>query len=69
MAIAKSWFEQRGDELTSVEQNYINASARVRDRERRKQKRRRQFTIAGLVGGLVLVSSLAGISEIRRIDG
>ncbi|MCJ8282621.1 MAG: myosin kinase, partial [Rivularia sp. ALOHA_DT_140] len=68
LAIAQNWFEQRQDELTSVEKNYINTSARVRDRERGKQKRRRQFTIGGLVGGLILVSTFAGISEIGRTD-
>jgi WD40 repeat protein len=68
LAIALDWFKQRGDELTCLEQDFIKASVLHRDREGRKQKHRRRFTICGLVGGLILVSTFAGISEIRRVD-
>ena len=68
LAIAQDWLKQRGDELTLVEQDFINASVKRRDKEQRKQKRRRQLTISGLVGGLMLVSTFAGISEVRRTD-
>ena len=68
LAIAENWFEQRQDELTSLEKNYISASVRVRDKQQRKQKLTRQLTISGLVGGLVLVSTFAGISEIGKTN-
>ena len=65
LAIALDWLKQRRDEITSLEQDFISASVKHRDKERNKQKRRRQLTICGLVGGLMLVSTFAGISEIR----
>ena len=68
LAIALDWLKQRRDEITSLEQDFISASVKHRDKERNKQKRRRQLTISGLVGGLMLVSTFAGISEIRRTD-
>ncbi|MGF1672897.1 MAG: discoidin domain-containing protein [Rivularia sp. (in: cyanobacteria)] len=69
LAIALDWYKQRRDELTCIEQNFISASVSRRDKQRRQQKRRRQLTISGLIGGLILVSTFAFISEIRRIDG
>ncbi len=68
LAIALDWLKQRRDELTSHELDFISASVKHRDKERNKQKRRRQLTVSGLVGGLMLVSTFAGISEIRRTD-
>ena len=68
LAIAQDWLKQRRDELTALEQDFINTSVERRDKERRKQKRRQQLTISGLVGGLMLVSTFAGISEVRRTD-
>ena len=69
LAIAQNWFEQRREELTALEQDFITKSVSRRDKQRREKKRRRQLTISGLVGGLVLVSTFAGISEVRRTDG
>ena len=68
LAIAQNWFEQRRDELTCLEQDFITKSVSQRDKQRREQKRRRQLTISGLVGGLVLLSTFAGISDVRRTD-
>ncbi|MEL6164807.1 MAG: WD40 repeat domain-containing protein [Cyanobacteria bacterium J06628_3] len=68
LAIALDWLKQRRDEITSLEQDFISASVKHRDKERNKQKRRRQLTVSGLVSGLMLVSTFAGISEIRRTD-
>ena len=68
LAIAEEWYKQRPDELTFVEQDFITASVAKRDRERREHKRRRQLTVSGLLGSLILVSTFAGISEIRRTD-
>ena len=68
LAIAQDWYKQRRDELRILEQNFITASVAKRDKERQKQKRRRRLTISGLVGGLMLVSTFAGISEVRRTD-
>ena len=59
LAIAQDWLKQRQDELTLVEQDFINGSVERRDKEQRKQKRRRQLTIFGLLGGLILVSTFA----------
>ncbi|KST65375.1 nSTAND1 domain-containing NTPase [Mastigocoleus testarum] len=68
LAVAQDWLKQRPEELTLVEQDFICASVRQRNKERRKHKRGRHLTISGLVSGLMLVSTFAGISEIRRTD-
>ena len=68
LAIAQDWYKQRANELTILEQDFINASIKRRDKEQRKQKRTRQLTISALVRALMLVSIFAVISEIRRVN-
>jgi len=49
---AEYWFQERGDELSQLEKEFIRESVKRRDRDRRR-------TILGLVTGLVTVSMFA----------
>jgi WD40 repeat protein len=59
LAEAESWLQLRAVELSSSERVFIQLSLALRGRERKEQERRRQQTIFGLAGGLVVVSILA----------
>jgi WD40 repeat protein len=59
---AEYWQQQRFDELSSGERHFIELSLALRDKELKKHKRRRQLTISGLAGGLVVAVSLAGFA-------
>ncbi|ARV61004.1 hypothetical protein BZZ01_22400 [Nostocales cyanobacterium HT-58-2] len=59
---AEYWRQKRTDELSSGEKHFIELSLALRDNEHKKQKRRRQLTISGLAGGLVVALSLAGLA-------
>ncbi|MBF2065459.1 MAG: CHAT domain-containing protein [Calothrix sp. C42_A2020_038] len=62
LADAEYWERQRFLELSGVERSFIGLSVEFRERESRKQKRRRQFTVFGLSGGLVVALSLTGVA-------
>ncbi|MBW4511122.1 MAG: myosin kinase [Scytonematopsis contorta HA4267-MV1] len=66
LAVAQDWYNQRKDELSLDEQNFICESIKTRNKQQRQAKLRQIFTISGLAGGLAVVSLLAAISEIRR---
>jgi WD40 repeat protein/energy-coupling factor transporter ATP-binding protein EcfA2 len=66
---AENWLQQRQDELSKTEQDFIQQSLALRDRDQqqkerdRKQKEhRRKLTLFGLTGGLVVVSMLATVA-------
>jgi hypothetical protein len=59
LADAEDWLQKRPADLT-VEQEYIQASLVLRNREHKEQERRRKQTIIGLTGGLVGALILAG---------
>lgn len=59
LAEAENWLKQRLDELSQAEQGFIQQSLALRDRDRQQKERRRQGTLFGLTGGLVVVSILA----------
>jgi WD40 repeat protein len=59
---AENWLQQRRDELSQAEQDFIKQSLALRDRDRQQKERRRKLTLFGLTGGLVIVSMLAAIA-------
>ncbi len=63
LADAEEWLQKRPEELTA-EQEYIQTSLALQERERKQQQRQRQRVIAGLTGGLVGALFLAGIAGV-----
>ncbi|EAW36442.1 CHAT domain-containing protein [Lyngbya sp. PCC 8106] len=59
---AEDWYSKRFLELSSDEKCFIKLSGELKKCESKKQKRRRQLTIWGLSGGLVVALSLAGVA-------
>ena len=68
LADAEYWQQQRIDELSSGEKDFIKLSLALRDKELKKHKRRRQLTISGLAGGLVVAVSLAGLAWWQSLE-
>ncbi|MEH2145243.1 nSTAND1 domain-containing NTPase [Nostoc sp.] len=62
LAQAENWLQQRREELSQAEQDFIQKSLALRDRDRKQKERRRKLTLFGLTGGLVVVSMLALIA-------
>jgi WD40 repeat protein len=62
LADAEYWQQKRPNELSSSDQYFIEQSITLRDAELQQKKRRRQLTISGLSGGLVLAVSLATVA-------
>ncbi|PAX51415.1 hypothetical protein CK510_24915 [Brunnivagina elsteri CCALA 953] len=60
LADAEHWQNQRLEELSTSDRNFINASLDLRQGKLNKQKRNRRLTIFGLSVGLVLSLILAG---------
>ena len=59
---AENWFQKRQDELSKAEQDFIQQSLALRDRDRKQKERRRKLTLVGLTSGLVVVSMLAMVA-------
>ncbi|BDI15897.1 hypothetical protein ANSO36C_16990 [Nostoc cf. commune SO-36] len=59
---AENWLQLRKDELSQTEQDFIQQSLALRDRDRKQKERRRKLTLFGLTGGLLVVSMLAVIA-------
>jgi WD40 repeat protein len=59
---AEEKLKQRQEDLCEEEQDFIQASVALRDREQKQRSRRRQLTISGLASGLVLALSLTGVA-------
>ncbi|MEB3279313.1 MAG: CHAT domain-containing protein [Lyngbya sp.] len=62
LADAEYWQEKHPQELSSNDQSFIEQSISLRDYEIKQKKRRRQFTLSGLSGGLVVAVSLATVA-------
>ncbi|MCC5599388.1 nSTAND1 domain-containing NTPase [Nostoc favosum] len=62
LAEAENWLKQRQDELSQAEQDFIQQSLALRDRDRKQKERRRKLTLFGLTSGLVIVSILAMVA-------
>ncbi|MCW5316503.1 hypothetical protein GTQ43_22595 [Nostoc sp. KVJ3] len=59
---AENWLQQRQDELSKAEQDFIQQSLALRDRDRKQKERRRKLTLFGLTSGLLVVSMLAMVA-------
>ena len=59
---AENWLQKRQDELSKAEQDFIQQSLALRDRDRKQKERRHKFTLFGLTGGLLVVSMLAMVA-------
>jgi WD40 repeat protein len=59
---ADYWQQNRKEELSVGEQNFIQTSLALRDRDLKLQKRKQKLTIAGLTGGLLGALILAGVA-------
>ena len=62
LADAEYWREKHPQELSSSDKSFIEKSISLRDAEIKQKKRRRQLTLSGLSGGLVLAVSLAAVA-------
>jgi hypothetical protein len=64
LTVAEDWLQKRADEMTQEERNFIQVSAKERDREKREIERRRRLTMMGLSGFSVIalgLSAMAGV--------
>jgi WD40 repeat protein len=59
---AENWLQLRKDELSQAEQDFIQQSLALRDRDQQQKERRRKLTLFGLTGGFVIVSILAMVA-------
>ncbi|MDF5719550.1 MAG: hypothetical protein PUP91_03455, partial [Rhizonema sp. PD37] len=64
LAEAQQKFKEHQEDLSQSEQEFIQASAALRDTEKKQEQRRRQLTVSGLVGGLGVALALAGLAGI-----
>ncbi|MGB3649709.1 MAG: CHAT domain-containing protein, partial [Rivularia sp. (in: cyanobacteria)] len=62
---AKQWLSQRSNQISLVEETFINLSLELCDREARIRKVARRRIIVGLVGGLIAAVILAVIAEFQ----
>jgi WD40 repeat protein len=62
LAQAENWLKQRQEELSQAEQDFIQQSLALRDRDQQQKERRRKLTLFGLTSGLVVVSILAMVA-------
>ncbi len=65
LAEAEEKLNQRREDLSKGEEDFIEASIALRDREQKQRERRRRRTILGLIGGLVLALGLSGFSWLQ----
>ena len=64
LAQAEENLKQRREDISKIEQEFIQASVEVREREKKQEQRRRRLTVSGLVGGLGVALALAGLAGI-----
>ena len=56
--------KQRREDISAGEQEFIQASVALRDREQKQRERRKRLTFSGMAGGLVLALGLSGLAGI-----
>lgn len=66
LAEAEEKLNQRREDLSQAEQDFIGASVALRDREQKQRERARQRIILGLSAGLVFSLGLYGFAETQR---
>ena len=62
LVVAESWLQKRSNELSSREQEFIQKSVILRERQKQEQESLRQRIILGLSAGLIGALSLAGFA-------
>ncbi|UKO95946.1 nSTAND1 domain-containing NTPase [Nostoc sp. UHCC 0870] len=62
LAIASYWYQQKREQLTQLEQDFINASITRQQQEQRQHNHRQKLIMLGLSGGLVFTLILAGVA-------
>ncbi|MBV6624257.1 MAG: CHAT domain-containing protein [Rivularia sp. (in: Bacteria)] len=62
---AEVWLLQRSNQLSLVEESFINLSLDLRDREVREKKAARRRIVIGLAGGLIAALILAGVAVLQ----
>ncbi|MBW6472324.1 MAG: hypothetical protein K0B14_04295 [Anaerolineaceae bacterium] len=68
LGVAQTWLGERGEQISQMEKEYIDASLALQARLQRERNRRRKWTVVGLVGGLVIAILLAAFALIQRSD-
>ncbi|MCF3605449.1 CHAT domain-containing protein [Planktothrix agardhii 1033] len=63
LTVAEDWLQKRADEMTQEERDFIQVSAKERDREKREIERRRRLTMMGLSGFSVIALGLTGMAS------
>jgi WD40 repeat protein len=66
LGVAQTWLGELGDQISPSEKEYINASLAFQKRLNKERQRRRQRTVVGLVGGLVMAVILSVFALIQR---
>ncbi|MEH2347119.1 MAG: WD40 repeat domain-containing protein [Nostoc sp.] len=61
---AEEKLKQRREDISAGEQEFIQASVALRDREQKQRERTKRLTFYGLAGGLVLALGLSGLAGI-----
>ncbi|PSB42555.1 hypothetical protein C7B67_25100, partial [filamentous cyanobacterium Phorm 6] len=64
LTVAEDWLRKRADEMTQEERDFIQVSAKERNREKQQQERGRRLTIIGLSGFSGLALALAGLAGV-----
>ena len=65
LTVAEDWFQERSEELSTREKDFIQTSQLLRDREMENQNLRRRLTISGLSLGLIFALILAGFARLE----
>jgi WD40 repeat protein len=66
LGVAQTWLDERGDQISPAEKEYIDASLALQERLQKERQRRRKWTVIGLVGGLVIAIILTVFALIQR---
>ncbi|MEG4112470.1 nSTAND1 domain-containing NTPase [Microcoleus sp. Pol12B3] len=64
LTVAEDWLRQRADEMTQEERDFIQVSAKERDREKQQQERGRRLQIIGLSSFSMIALALAGLAGV-----
>jgi WD40 repeat protein len=65
---AEEKLKEHREDLCEEEQEFIQASVELRDREEKDKERRKQLTISGLLSGLAVTSILAILTSIAWVN-
>uniref|UniRef100_UPI000563F62C nSTAND1 domain-containing NTPase n=1 Tax=Planktothrix agardhii TaxID=1160 RepID=UPI000563F62C len=65
LSLAEDWLQKRADEITSEERDFIQVSAKERDRQKREIEHRRRLIMMGLSGFSVIALGLAGMAGVN----